>query len=193
MREKINNTDNRTTYIIVDFEATCCDQESISRNEMEIIEIGAVAVDKETLTPLGEFQSFIRPIRNPKLTAFCKDLTSIKQEMVDDAPEFVAVLSEFKAWLSQFNSPIFCSWGYYDKRQLLQDCKFHNVGYPFTAVHINIKEQFARNRGLKKAVGLGNALNMVQMKFKGTAHRGIDDARNMALLSSYIFSNNPEA
>ncbi len=160
---------------------------------MEIIEIGSVVIDQDALKPLSEFQSFIRHIRHPQLTAFCKELTSIKQHNVNDAPEFTSVLSEFNNWINQFESPVFCSWGYYDKKQLIQDCNFHHVDYPFTDKHINIKEQFASNMGLKKGVGLGKALNMMNLKFQGKAHRGIDDARNMSRLAKFIFSQSPGA
>ncbi|MEN9576703.1 MAG: hypothetical protein RL514_4558 [Verrucomicrobiota bacterium] len=53
---------------------------------MEIIEIGAVAVRAEDGVPLAEFQSFVRPVRHPRLTPFCTQLTSIQQTDVDGAP-----------------------------------------------------------------------------------------------------------
>ena len=53
------------TFIIIDLEATCCDQSSIPKNEMEIIEIGAVAVDQVTLKALDEYSTFIQAVRNP--------------------------------------------------------------------------------------------------------------------------------
>lgn len=193
MKEKIDFKRNKETFIIVDFEATCCNRNSFPRNEMEIIEIGSVAIDQDALKPLSEFQSFIRPIRHPQLTAFCKELTSIKQHNVNDAPEFTSALSEFNNWINQFENPVFCSWGYYDKKQLIQDCKFHHLAYPFTDKHINIKELFALNMGLRKGVGLGKALKLVNLKFQGTAHRGIDDARNMSRIAKFIFSQSPGA
>ena len=70
---------------IIDFEATCCDKNSFPRNEMEIIEIGMVIVDYDTFEKVSEFQSFVKPVRHDKLTAFCKNLTSITQETVDSA------------------------------------------------------------------------------------------------------------
>jgi hypothetical protein len=32
----------------------------------------------------GEFQRFIKPMKNPKLTKFCQELTGITQEQVDE-------------------------------------------------------------------------------------------------------------
>lgn len=175
------------THIIVDFEATCCDQNTFPRDEMEIIEIGAVALDGNGPHIVDEFQSFIRPVRNPQLTTFCTLLTSITQEMVDTAETFPMVIKQFASWLNKFDNPLFCSWGNYDKKQLIQDCEFHNVTYPFSDDHLNIKALFAQKQDLKRGVGLGRALRFAGFAFNGTAHRGIDDARNMARLSECIF------
>jgi inhibitor of KinA sporulation pathway (predicted exonuclease) len=64
-------------FLVLDLEATCCDRGTIKRHEMEIIEIGAVMVGAKTLTIRDEFQTFIKPVRHPVLTEFCKSLTSI--------------------------------------------------------------------------------------------------------------------
>ena len=41
---------NRYDYfLILDLEATCCDKGTISRHEMEIVEIGAVTVEAQSL------------------------------------------------------------------------------------------------------------------------------------------------
>lgn len=175
------------TYIIVDFEATCCDEGNVPRDEMEIIEIGAVALFENGPHVQSEFQSFVRPMRHPQLTDFCKRLTGIPQGKVDSAEGFPAVLERFAVWLGSFEAPVFCSWGDYDKHQLAQDCAYHSAPYPFDLAHINIKKRFAENLNLRKPCGLGDALRRVGLQFEGSPHRGIDDARNMARLSQYLF------
>lgn len=74
-------------YLVIDFEATCCDKGTVSRGEMEIIEIGAVMVEAGTFEAVDEFQTFIRPVRHPRLTSFCTSLTFIMQEGVEAAPQ----------------------------------------------------------------------------------------------------------
>ena len=69
-------------YLIIDFEATCANDGSVPRGEMEIIEIGAVLVEAATFGTLGTFQSFVRPVRHPMLTPFCTELTTITQSDV---------------------------------------------------------------------------------------------------------------
>ena len=50
-------------YLVIDLEATCDNGGRVPRDEMEIIEIGGVLVDHETLEPIDEFASFVRPVR----------------------------------------------------------------------------------------------------------------------------------
>jgi len=165
---------------IVDFEATCCDQQTFPRDEMEIIEIGAVAVDAATGDVASEFGTFIRPVRHPALTGFCKSLTTITQDEVDAAPAFPEALIAFAAWLSPFDRPVFCSWGDYDRKQLEKDCDFHSQPFPFANGHRNLKAEFSAAIGSTKRFGLGQALDRLKLTFAGTPHRGIDDAKNIA-------------
>jgi inhibitor of KinA sporulation pathway (predicted exonuclease) len=186
------NPEGTSYYLIVDLEATCSDDGSIPRHEMEIIEIGAVMLNRKTWEIDSEFQQFIQPVRNPQLTKFCTQLTSIRQEDVDQAPIFIEAISRFKDWIySSFNNYIFCSWGDYDKNQFVQDCKFHNVPYPFGTEHINIKKEFSEYLGVSKRFGMAQALEHLGMELIGTHHRGIDDARNIAAIYKYMKTRKP--
>jgi inhibitor of KinA sporulation pathway (predicted exonuclease) len=169
-------------YLLIDFEATCADDGSIARTHMEIIEIGAVLVETDTLSVVDEFQSFVRPVRHPRLTAFCTRLTSIRQAEVDAAPLFADMLAVFKPWLYRYPDFLWGSWGDYDLHQLQQDCDFHRLPNPIGAPHRNIKQLFAQSQGLSKKPGLGEAVRLAGLEFAGTHHRGIDDARNIARL-----------
>lgn len=166
--------------LIIDLEATCCDRGTVPRGEMETIEIGAVLLDSETRETVSEFCTFIRPVRHPVLTPFCKKLTTITQAEVDAAPGFPEALSLFLAWLEPYPDNLFASWGAYDKGQIQQDCAFHQLPYPLHDAHLNLKKAFADAKGLKKRPGLGEALGKLGLQLEGTHHRGIDDARNMA-------------
>jgi inhibitor of KinA sporulation pathway (predicted exonuclease) len=174
-------------YLVIDFEATCCDKGTVPREHMEIIEIGAVMAEAQTFEVVGEFQTFIRPVRHPRLTPFCISLTSIEQKDVDAAPLFAEAIAQFKQWLYRYSGFVFCSWGDYDLKQLNQDCDFHKIPYPINAPHLNVKRLMAERQGLSKKPGLGDAVRMAKMEFQGSHHRGIDDARNIARLLPYIF------
>lgn len=166
--------------VIVDLEATCCDQNSFPREEMEMIEIGAVRVFSATGEVESEFSAFVQPVRNPILTDFCKELTTISQEDLSGAETYPKVLMSFSSWLEKQPDYDFCSWGDYDKKQFMQDCEYHGIAYPFTGNHRNLKAEFSVAMGNKKRFGLGAAIRKMGLEFEGTAHRGIDDARNIA-------------
>jgi inhibitor of KinA sporulation pathway (predicted exonuclease) len=177
---------NYQYFLIIDLEATCSNKKEISRREMEIIEIGAVMVEANTLEIVGEFQTFIKPVRYPILTDFCRQLTSITQQQVDDAPLYSVAIANFKQWLYQYSNFIFGSWGDYDRQQLQQDCNFHSVPYPINSEHINLKKKLSQSQGFSYTHGMAKALELAKIELKGIHHRGIDDARNIARLMPYI-------
>jgi len=174
------------TSVIVDVEATCCNDSSFPRHQMEIIEIGAVSVDSASGIIESEFQAFIRPVRNPILTDFCRELTSISQEQVDEADDYPTTMKPFREWLATLGDYDFCSWGFYDREQFEQDSQFHSVAYPFAGAHRNVKIEFSEAIGARKKMGVGGALKRFGLEFEGTPHRGIDDARNIARIYSEI-------
>jgi inhibitor of KinA sporulation pathway (predicted exonuclease) len=174
-------------YLIIDLEATCWGRDEGHRGENEIIEIGAVVVD-DNYEALGEVQRFVKPVRNPILSEFCKNLTSIRQSDVDTAQTFPHVLRDFQNQVEQMSGHrlsdlIFCSWGDYDRKQLMKDCRHHNIPYPF-GVHWNLKKEFARRHHIKP-VNIPRALRILGISFEGSHHRGIDDARNIARISRH--------
>ena len=176
-------------YLIIDFEATCDDKGAIPPRESEIIEFAAVMVEAGDWNVVDTFESFVRPVRHPRLTTFCTALTSIGQADVDAAPTFPDAVSAFKRWLYQYDRFLFGSWGNYDLNQLRQDCLYHRVPYPIGSEHINLKELMRNRFGMKGKPGLQLALEFVGLPFVGTPHRGIDDARNIAALMPYIFGS----
>lgn len=173
-------------YLVLDLEATCCNQETIKRREMEIIEIGAVMVEANTLTAIDEFQTFVKPVRHPILTEFCQFLTSITQTQVEQAPNYVEAIALLRQWLSNYSNGLFGSWGDYDYNQFKQDSKFHSVSFPIAYPHVNLKRQFSDTQGLSKRYGMAEALQLAAIELEGTHHRGIDDARNIAKLLPFI-------
>ncbi|MCA9024841.1 MAG: exonuclease domain-containing protein [Planctomycetaceae bacterium] len=173
-------------YLVVDFEATCANDGSLHREEMEIIEVGAVMVDGESLELLSEFQAFVRPVRHPVLTDFCTELTSITQANVDRAPTFPEVVDRWKAWADAYGECVFSSWGQYDYDQLSQDCRYHRLAVPFMNEPINLKAEFSIRLNQRRRMGMKEALSRAGLTLEGTHHRGIDDARNIARLLPFI-------
>lgn len=181
------------TFCLIDLEATC-DQPQFDRDEMEIIEIGACLVDAD-LKIISEFQTYIKPVVHPQLSAFCIQLTTITQADVDSAPGFAMAMEALDSWLEQCAStfgPVagWGSWGAYDKKQFDRNAALLKIPSPGITArrHLNLKQVYADALGLKRySPGLGKALRYENLQFAGTAHRGIDDAKNIAQLLPVAF------
>ena len=173
-------------FLIIDFEATCSNNtKEIPRNEMEIIEFAGILINTN-FDILKEFTKFVKPVRHPLLTKFCIELTSITQNDVEIADEFTEIIKLFNnEMLTQ--QVLFLSWGNYDKDQLMQDCQFHNIKYPFDENnHINIKKMVCDYLEFKKQRGISGVLKFLNLRFEGIHHRGIDDVRNIIRILKHI-------
>ncbi|MEN0005516.1 MAG: 3'-5' exonuclease [Bacteroidota bacterium] len=166
-------------FIVYDIEATCWEGTPRSLIQ-ETIEIGAVLV-----SPYGEiestFDSFIRPVLNPRLSYYCQNLTGIEQAQVNRAPKYPAVIEAFQDWAEIYEEDyVLCSWGNFDRRQLIQDCKLHKMEYDWVEEHINIKQQYKEIKRKHRVRGLRATVESEGFEFTGEHHRGIDDAENLA-------------
>ncbi len=89
-------------WLVIDLEATT-DDGGWPLAEMEIIEIGATLVNREG-RELDHFQRFVRPLRRPLLTLFCRELTHISQAQIDSAAPLGEVWPLFERWLANIGS-----------------------------------------------------------------------------------------
>jgi inhibitor of KinA sporulation pathway (predicted exonuclease) len=173
-------------WLVIDLEATT-DLGGWPTQEMEIIEIGAVIVDEQGCERT-HFQSFVQPTRRPQLTLFCRELTHIRQAAVDAAHTLKQLQPTFDTWLQPHLQQLegWLSWGDYDRQQFEAEWRQQQIdSYLANLPHFNLKKLFNRQfRAVagRKQVGLNKALELAGMQFRGTQHRGIDDARNIARL-----------
>lgn len=181
------------TLLVIDLEATCWadqltpDGEPQSVENMEIIEFGCALSTRKG--QVLDSQSFlVRPTRYPLLSKFCTELTSITQDMVDEAPDFRGAVKLLNEWLgSPSEDFVWCSWGNYDRLHLLAQSQVDGarpllLAYP----HMNLKRLWRRTTGQKKKTGLSSALAFQDLTFEGNHHRGVDDARNIARLLPFM-------
>jgi 3'-5' exoribonuclease 1 len=168
-------------YVIADLEATCWMRRA-DPLRMEIIEVGSVLIGSNTGPIQKEFASFVRPLKEPTLSAFCMGLTGIQQQEIDNAEDFSKVFPKFLDWIGPEPYRL-CSWSIYDLNQLKTDCARHGLPFPPQfSNHINLKQEFARLEGVHPC-GVKRALALSQMPVEGRPHRALDDARNIAKLA----------
>lgn len=166
---------NYSEVIVIDLEATCWDTaEEKAVNTSEIIEIGICVLNVltgEITKPAG---LIIKP-RQSKISPFCEELTTITQAMVDEGMSFVDALAILRADYGVGNR-MMAGYGNYDKTMLTRQCFNYGVKPMFGPTYINISAMATLKLKANKRVGLKGALERWGLTFKGTQHRGVDDA-----------------
>lgn len=161
-------------YCVIDLECTCWDYNDPDKKFHETIEIGAALLD-EDLNIIKSQSFYVRPVYYPQLTSYCTQLTGISQEDVDNAPTFGIAMRALTEWVGDFTDVVICSWGEFDKTQLMEECVKHGCAYPFDQHHINVKQEYLRKMNRTKG-GLQKACRVCGIPFEGTPHNGKDDA-----------------
>jgi inhibitor of KinA sporulation pathway (predicted exonuclease) len=163
--------------VVVDVEATCWKKGVFSRKK-ETIEIGAVLLRLDRAqSKSDEFQTFVRPLRLPRLSSFCRELTGITQENVDAAPTFPEALQLFLEWSPPLERVILATWSRYDVWQLDLDLEAH--GLPKLAVpFLDVKKLAAGMVGSKSLQETVRELAPDAAAMP--RHRAIADARRTA-------------
>lgn len=173
-------------HIVVDIEATCWKGWE-NAEQMETIEIGAVKLNSE-LKIVDEFTTYVRPIIHPILSDFCVRFTSITQQDVDQARLLPDAFQSFLNWIG--SSPfVWYSWSDYDRQRLLGDLERHRQPIPKRILnHRDLKRMYAESENLPQQVGMRRALKNLGVEFEGRSHRGIDDAKNTAIILRHVLS-----
>ncbi len=144
----------------------------------EIVQIGAVKLDAETLEEVGAFEVLTKPVRNPILSDYFIRLTHISdQQLARDGISFEEGYGAFLA----FSQGAPC-WSYGDDTAILtENIALHGLEgrMPPQAGHDIIPHLLAA--GLKLAgVNSGKLATHVGAEWHGQEHDGLDDARSIA-------------
>jgi len=164
----------------------------------EIIEFPLVVLDAKTLRVVSEFHSYIRPVHNPTLTAFCTQLTGIEQSTVDAAEPFDRVWPKVLQFVEKVTAAeeqdqdgakalklgvLTC--GDWDLKTMLPaQLKLSGLGSVPAAFSewINVKKSFNKHYG-GFSRGMSEMLEKLHLALQGRHHSGIDDARNIARIA----------
>ncbi|MBQ4820723.1 3'-5' exonuclease [Aquimarina sp. MMG016] len=167
------------TIIIIDLEATCWNGPVPAGQVSEIIEIGICLLDTETGAISKNQGILVKPERS-EVSPFCTELTTITQELLDKEGVSFETACEMLRTEYRGYEYTWASYGQYDLNMMKKQCSFRGIEYPLSKNHINVKELFAKTKGLRKKVGMKGALGILDIPLEGTHHRGVDDAKNIA-------------
>lgn len=176
-------------YLVIDLEATCCDDLSIPREDMETIQIGAALTDRRGKL-IETLSLYVRPQVHPHLTEFCTRLTGISQDSVDSAELFPEAMLSLMLWLRHHNVSnasqfIWYSWGKFDRHQLAMDCERHHIENHFWSNHRNLARYVSKITGHR---GRERAMTHLGIVFEGRRHDGLSDAVNAAKFIPFLIA-----
>lgn len=166
--------------IIIDLEATCWENDRIPAGQkVDIIEIGICKLNRTTKAISKKQSIYVIPERS-KINKFCKDLTGITPQLIEEKGiHFEEACEKIKDEYHS-SSLTWAGFGNFDKEQIMEQCDWLGVENPFSENYLNVMYQFKRHFELYKLMGLKRALNYLKMDFEGNHHSGADDAYNAA-------------
>ena len=177
-----------TDIVVIDLEASSPpeDEGNNSVERSNIIEIGAVRLDRRSLEVTGRFSELVRPADYP-VTPFITGLTGITPEMVAGREAFDAVGRRFLQWYGPRNKAIIAAWGaYYDLPLLRKECarfelpfREHIVGGAYDLRALGLA-WLATHGYRTSAATLESVLRKMDLADRFTSHRAEDDARAAA-------------
>lgn len=172
-------------FILFDIEATCWDGYH-SNGIQEIIELGALSYNRFG-EENGSFIHLVRPEINPRLSQFCKELTGITQQDVDDAAVFENVYQKFEEWVEPDVDTWFVSWGTFDLEILNEACSRTVNDASMIQNHVDLQSKYTQLKSLTPRTSLAKAVEIEEWDFEGSPHRAMPDTRNMAhIFREYI-------
>ena len=181
-----------THLVVLDFEWTA------DRGKMEpcaeITQFPSVLVQLSggSSAVVDEFDTFVRPRFNPRLTAFSIQLTAITQADVDAAPTLAEVLPRYVEWLRghglceadgrRLGYWSFCTWSDADiGGTLAAECRHKALTLPACLTDwVDLKLLYKRHFKLEPRGGLQACVERLGLTFEGRAHNGLIDSRNTA-------------
>ncbi|KAI7874860.1 hypothetical protein K492DRAFT_168753 [Lichtheimia hyalospora FSU 10163] len=188
-------------YLFFDVEATC-EENGGFEYPNEIIEFPIVLVDAKSFEKVDEFRSYVKPSIKPVLSPFCKQLTGISQETVNDSPDFIQVLNDFQEFMGKYSvfqdktaafvTACDVTDGPFDIRDFVtKQCKHSNIKLPayFEKPWVNIRKLFKEFYKQKEAKNIARMLETLDMTFDGREHSGLDDARNLHRIAQHMVND----
>lgn len=154
----------------------------------EIIQVSALKVDlKEEAVILEEFDSFIRPQKNPILSDYIKELTGISQENVAGANGFEEVLYRFYEFSEFGNLHCYC-WGI-DGEIIGENCHLHGIPMPDFESGFHDLKPFIQNAGIDTtAIYSGDLSRHLGLEQNPSLHHALEDTRSLFISLKHLIT-----
>jgi len=177
--------------VIMDFEATCdySPQPCVDSLSAEIIEFPWVVFDTSTLSIVDQHQTYIKPWNVNGITPYCKALTGISQDVVQDGSSLADAISKFNDYVTSklaSDSFMILTHGVWDLQvQLQSEAKRKKITLDkWFSKFIDLKEEFRKFVPMfpfkMREPSLQDMLTALRLNFVGRPHSGLDDSLTIA-------------
>jgi sporulation inhibitor KapD len=181
-------------YLVVDFEFTQYWKREKQGNRPrgffpEIIEIGAVKFDGETLDKTGEIQNFVRPHFYPNHIKEIMEFCMITEKDMKSAITFAEMLEKIRSYYSP-GQTYFAAWGDADYNVLDEGCRRHNVENPVLREdYLDMAAWYKWEMGDGNTTGLRKATEEQCINAEMLWHTACDDATNTGMLLKQLLAD----
>lgn len=154
----------------------------------ELVQIGAVRFDLETLKTHAEFLILVKPVKNPVLSDYFIDLTGITNEAVQkDGLDFPDAFAKFAAFVG--DAPTACFGN--DDGVMRENLGFHglpNGEHLFKSFNIcPWFQQEGKPYGIKGKINSGKLASVLGAKMEAIQeHNALHDARSIAAAYRFL-------
>lgn len=145
--------------------------------ENEIIEIGAIKVDKY-MKPISEIREYIKPKIFPLINPIVTEITKIDDEILNEKGiSFEDAINKLKDMFEE--GDVLCSWAKDDIAELIINANYYNFNdLRWLNKYLDIQEYVTKVLGHKKALGLKAALDELKIKVDDSKlHDALNDAK----------------
>jgi inhibitor of KinA sporulation pathway (predicted exonuclease) len=178
----VHDEKHHTRSIYIDVELSCWTGPPPPGMRQEVIEIGVVEMDLQTLEITHESSHFVRPKRW-EISDRCTELTGITKDDIKDARPFPEVLASLTEEFSP-SKALCCTWGN-DAGLIASTCQAHGLKTPLRYL-LDLARLFEGLFLLKQTASLRSAVDMLDLEFDGVPHGALVDARNTARVHAAV-------
>ncbi|NFN20466.1 exonuclease [Clostridium botulinum] len=184
---EFNNLKNITKYE-EDFFDKHKELENINL-ENEIIEIGAIKVDKY-MKQVDEMREYIKPSVFPVMNPIVTNITKITMDTLQkEGITFKQGMDKLKGMIE--DGDVICSWAKDDIAEIIINSNYHNyTDLSWIKEYLDLQEYSTKILGHKKAMGLKSALDELKIKVDNTKlHDALNDAEYTLLVFKHIYNS----
>lgn len=151
--------------------------------DSEIIEIGALKLN-ERFEEVSSFKSFVRPRFYPHMNGSVVQLTKIRPQELEKAPDFPAACQAFLDWCGE--DSCLCSWGPDDIPVLLDNMLMHDLPADQVPCCFDLQRIFGHELMRDdRQCSLERAMELLRLTPE-RAHDALNDARNTVQICGHM-------